>query len=81
MKKIVSFYIFLVEVVKNFNKHDGMVMAGHLAFLSMLALFPFIIFLVSLAGTFGQSSSGTDALEYLFTNIPQDVAIVLRDPI
>jgi len=58
-----------------------MVMAGHLAFLGMLALFPFIIFLVSLAGTFGQSESGIEALSWLFDSMPTDVASVLRAPI
>lgn len=72
---------FFFTAITNFNKHDGMVMAGHLAFLGMLALFPFIIFLVSLAGTFGQSSAGTDALTYMFDNMPPDVVVVLRNPI
>lgn len=81
MAKALSFIKFIIKAIANFNKHDGMVMAGHLAFLSMLALFPFIIFLVSLAGTFGQSEAGTDALAALFDNMPQDVAVVLRGPI
>ncbi|WP_138379175.1 YihY/virulence factor BrkB family protein [Luteithermobacter gelatinilyticus] len=72
---------FLVEAVINFNRHDGMVMAGYLAFLTLLALFPFIIFLVSLAGFFGQSEAGHEALEILFNNIPPDVVRVLRAPI
>lgn len=58
-----------------------MVMAGHLAFLGLLALFPFIIFLVSLAGTFGQSAAGTDALTVMFDHMPADVVSVLRGPI
>ncbi|MCC3861309.1 YihY/virulence factor BrkB family protein [Pseudemcibacter aquimaris] len=81
MEKPISFIKFLFKAIANFNKHDGMVMAGHLAFLGMLALFPFIIFLVSLAGTFGQSAAGTEALDALFNNMPQDVVVVLRGPI
>tara|TARA_R110002096_G_scaffold257381_1_gene450778 strand:- start:105540 stop:106403 length:864 start_codon:yes stop_codon:yes gene_type:complete len=81
MKRTISFAKFLITTIANFNKHDGMVMAGHLAFLGMLALFPFIIFLVSLAGTFGQSTAGTDALAAMFENMPHDVAVVLRGPI
>jgi len=74
-------FSFLIEAVKNFARHDGMVMAGYLAFLTMLALFPFIIFLVSLAGFFGQSDAGTQAMDYLFENMPEDVAKVLHGPI
>ncbi len=81
MEKPVAFIKFLFKAIANFNKHDGMVMAGHLAFLGMLALFPFIIFLVSLAGTFGQSESGIEALSWLFDSMPTDVASVLRAPI
>ncbi|VAV92478.1 hypothetical protein MNBD_ALPHA02-592 [hydrothermal vent metagenome] len=74
-------FSFLIEAVKNFARHDGMVMAGYLAFLTMLALFPFIIFLVSLAGFFGQSDAGIQAMDYLFENMPEDVAKVLHGPI
>lgn len=81
MDKLVAFGKFLIKAIANFNKHDGMVMAGHLAFLGMLALFPFIIFLVSLAGTIGQSTAGTDALQAMFEGMPADVAVVLRGPI
>ena len=72
---------FLVEAVARFNRHDGMVMAGYLAFLTLLALFPFIIFLVSLAGMFGQSDAGTGALELMYEHMPEDVVKVLKKPI
>ncbi|MEZ5758494.1 MAG: YihY/virulence factor BrkB family protein [Emcibacteraceae bacterium] len=81
MEKPAAFVKFLIKTITNFNKHDGMVMAGHLAFLGLLALFPFIIFLVSLAGTFGQSAAGTDALTVMFDHMPADVVSVLRGPI
>ena len=81
MEKPVAFIKFIFKAIANFNKHDGMVMTGHPAFLGMLALFPFIIFLVSLEGKFGQSDAGTEALSLLFDNMPTDVASVLRAPI
>jgi len=52
-----------------------------MAFLIMLALFPFIIFLVSLAGLFGQSDAGIHALEQMFDHMPEDVLKVLQGPI
>jgi len=72
---------FVTDAVGGFVRHDGMVMAGYLAFLTMLALFPFIIFLVSLAGFFGQSEAGPQALSYMFEHMPEDVVRVLRGPI
>lgn len=81
MKEKLRKYKFLIDAVIQFNRHDGMVMAGHLAFLTLLAFFPFIIFLVSLAGLFGQSDAGITALESLFENMPPEVVQVLRSPI
>ncbi len=81
MKQRLHKFKYLLEAITNFIKHDGMVMAGYLAFLTMLALFPFIIFLVSLAGFFGQSEAGTHALEQMFDHMPTDVGNVLKGPI
>ncbi len=81
MKEKLRKFKFLIEALQNFAKHDGMVMAGYLAFLTMLALFPFIIFLVSLAGFFGQSEAGPQALDNLFEFMPPDVSKVLQGPI
>lgn len=81
MKEKIQKFKFLFEAIANFLKHDGMVMAGYLAFLTLLALFPFIIFLVSLAGFFGQSEAGQQALENLFEFMPEDVTKILQGPI
>lgn len=81
MKEKIQKFKFLFEAIANFLKHDGMVMAGYLAFLTLLALFPFIIFLVSLAGFFGQSEAGPQALENLFEIMPEDVSKILQGPI
>ena len=81
MRQKLRKFAFFPEAIKSFIRHDGMVMAGYLAFLAMLALFPFIIFLVSLAGFFGQSDAGIQALEQLFEHMPEDVVKVLKGPI
>jgi len=39
MEKPVAFIKFIFKAIVNFNKHDGMVMAGPLAFLGFLAFF------------------------------------------
>jgi membrane protein len=80
-RRLISPIDFIIEAFTNFGKHDGMVMAGHLAFLGLLAIFPFIIFLITLAGFFGQTEAGTDALKTLFEYMPPDIAGILRGPI
>lgn len=62
-------------------RHDGTVMSGHLAFLSMLGLFPFLIFLISLAALAGQSQAGIEAIGMFFDQLPTDVQDVLYNPV
>jgi membrane protein len=69
------------EAIAAFMRHDGPIMAGHLAFLGLLGLFPFIIFLVAIASVFGQTDAGIDAITFVFDHIPEEVANVLRDPV
>lgn len=71
----------LGNALKAFLRHEDAVMAGHLAFLTILGLFPFLIFLVALAGLIGQTDAGIDAITFLFDNLPPEVGEVLRGPI
>lgn len=71
----------LKETLVRFLSHDGPVMAGHLAFLSLLGLFPFLIFLVALAGFAGQTEAGANAVAFMFDNLPEDVRSVLEGPV
>ncbi len=59
-------------------KHDGIEHAGYLAFLALLALFPFLVLIVSLAGFFGQGELGTRFVELMFTNLPAEAVAALR---
>ncbi|RMF12644.1 MAG: YihY/virulence factor BrkB family protein [Alphaproteobacteria bacterium] len=71
----------LKQALSAFLRHDGPVMAGHLAFLSLLGLFPFLLFLVALAGFVGQTETGAKAVAFLFSNLPADVSRVLKGPV
>ena len=56
-------------------------MAGNMAFLGMLALFPFLIFLVALSGFFGKTEYGQDAIAIFLSNFPTEVATIVARPI
>ena len=56
-----------------FFEHDGPSLAGYMAFSALLALFPFVVFLVSLAGTLGQSDEIQDFMAYAFEYLPVEV--------
>ncbi|MEX1147234.1 MAG: YihY/virulence factor BrkB family protein [Sphingomonadales bacterium] len=71
----------LRQAVIRFISHDGPVVAGHMAFLSLLGLFPFLLFLVALAGFAGQMEAGNTAVTFLFANLPDDVRRVLEGPV
>ncbi len=69
------------QAFAGFLEDNGLVMAGHLAFIGLLSLFPFLIFLVSLAGFFGQTEAGQTATTLAFDSMPDLVRAVLEPPI
>lgn len=60
---------------------EGFTHAGNLAFMSLLALFPFFIVLAALAQLFGQTEDGLQAVAVFLQNVPPTVASTLEDPI
>jgi membrane protein len=61
--------------------NDGFVHAGNLAFLSLLALFPFFIVAAALAKLLGETESGTMTVATILAQLPPGVAKTLRQPI
>jgi membrane protein len=57
--------------------HGGIEMAGNLAFTTILALFPFLIFLVALASFIGDAGAASRVVNWMFSFLPADVAHVL----
>lgn len=71
----------LRTALSQFVADDGAVLAGHLAFMGLLSLFPFLMFLVSVAGFAGQTEIGTYVIAILLESLPESVAGVLEQPI
>lgn len=69
------------QTIKGFFDDNGGILAGNLAYLSLLTLFPFFIFCVSLAGVFGRTDEGLEAVSTLISAVPAQVADVLTGPI
>jgi membrane protein len=59
-------------------QHDGVEHAGYMAFLSLLALFPFLVFFVALVGFIGASDLGIQFVKLLLANLPKSVALTLE---
>jgi membrane protein len=60
---------------------DGFIHAGNLAYLALLALFPFVIVAAAVARLLGETQGGMDTVIALFQTMPPNVADVLSKPI
>jgi membrane protein len=61
--------------------NDGFIHAGNLAFLALLALFPFFIVAAALAQLVGQTENGAMTVGTVLSQVPPEVASTLREPI
>ena len=60
---------------------DGFIHAGNLAYMALIALFPFMITATALMTALGQNTDGQHALENLLKTLPPDVAQPLTGPV
>jgi membrane protein len=61
--------------------NDGFIHAGNLAYLSIVALFPFIIVAAAVAHLLGQGQDAMLTVTNILRRLPPDVALTLREPI
>jgi membrane protein len=61
--------------------NDGFIHAGNLAYLSILALFPFFILAAAVAHLLGQSQDAQLTVFNVLRRLPPDVAATLRGPV
>ena len=61
--------------------NDGFIHAGNLAYLAMVALFPFIILAAATAHLIGRSEDGRMTVTTILARLPPDVSSVLAGPI
>src|SRR5438309_4370830 len=61
--------------------NDGFIHAGNLAYLSIVALFPFFIVAAAVAHLFGQSQDAMLTVTNVLRRLPPDVAVTLREPV
>jgi membrane protein len=58
----------------HFEKDNAWVLAGHIAYMGLFAIFPFLIFLLALAGAMGQGDAARESVELALSLLPPDVA-------
>jgi membrane protein len=72
------------EVVKRVSigvYNDGFIHAGNLAYLSIVAIFPFFIFAAAVAHLLGQSQDAMLTVTNILRRLPPGVAETLREPV
>lgn len=69
-----SFYHALVNLIN----HDGVEHAGYMAFLTLLSIFPFLVFFVALAGFLGETHIGEEFMQMLLNNLPPNISYALK---
>lgn len=57
---------------------DGIEHAGYLAFLSILSLFPFLVFMVAITGFIGELPVGQKFIEVVIGTLPEDFIAALK---
>jgi membrane protein len=65
------------EAYSTFNAADGWAIASHIALSALMALFPFLIVVVALAGFFGSRELADEAARILLEAWPEEVAAPL----
>ena len=65
--------------MQEFQRDDALGIAAQLAYYLILALFPFILVLVSLLGTFGSEELASEVLAYFHRVMPEQAYEIIRD--
>lgn len=73
--------LLVYEIGERFTNNDGFVVAGYIAFTLLFALFPFLIFLVTVGSVLGQGEAAREFIELSLDALPLEVELVLRPAI
>jgi membrane protein len=70
--------LLLYRAGDNLVDNYGLEVAGYLTFLALLALFPYLVLMVSAAGVIGQGEAGREAIGFVLKNLPTDAVAALQ---
>jgi membrane protein len=65
------------EAIANLVRHEGLELSGYMSFMAILGLFPFLIFVVSIAGFIGQAEGASHFIALALDFLPPEVGRVL----
>ena len=81
MRQLRNIYLVVMDALYTFLADDGWAIASHIALSTLMALFPFLIVLTSLAGFFGSKELADQAAGLLLETWPKQVADTLSSEV
>jgi len=72
---------FLTDWLVRFIEDDGLASAGYLAYLGLMSLLPFLVFVFTLLGLIGRADEGAGIVDMMFRFMPTEVALTLQEPV
>ena len=69
------------QAIMHLINDGGMTYAGHIAFMTLFSLFPFLIFLFTLAGEIGQTEAARNFVTMSLSALPKEVSEAIRPAI
>ena len=77
MKLLLDCLRVAVDAFSRFNKDDGWAIASHIALSALMALFPFLLVVTSIAAMFGSRNLADEAAQIMLETWPEQVAAPL----
>jgi len=74
---MIKLWRLFYESVNNLIDHDGVEHAGYMSFLTILSLFPFLIFITAITGFLGNSTIGIEIIDSIQKSLPSDLTQAL----
>jgi membrane protein len=71
----------LWQAIMHLIDDGGLTYAGHIAFMTLFSLFPFLIFLFTLAAEIGQTEAAREFVDVSLAGLPEEVAQAIRPAI
>ncbi|MBI5263266.1 MAG: YihY/virulence factor BrkB family protein [Bradyrhizobium sp.] len=81
MKQVRYVYLVVIDAFYTFLADDGWAIASHIALSTLMALFPFLIVLTSLAGFFGSKELADQAATMMLQVWPKQVADTISEEV
>ncbi len=66
------------RAIVQFVEDDGPVLAGHIAFVTFFSLFPFLLFLTTVASEIGQATAAQEFVDFVLEGLPIEVTAVIE---